>query len=272
MEKKFEVTFLGTNGSCSYNNGNRTRYGSNSSCVAVSVGGESLIFDTGSGICGFNRLEDYQRDHLNIFYSHYHADHLRGLLFFSPLYDTKNVVKIYGHDAESNDVRKVIQKLLTFPHHPVGLDSFNAKMDFHSIQAKASFDLTAEISIKTYPLSHGTIGAVGYRVEYNNKVFCYCTDVELSKHKGDSGLLEFMSNAELMVIDSYFDDGKVIDSWGHSSWRECAEWAKQANVQKLALFHHNFEASDKDLDEIELKAQKLFPAAFMAADFMNVKI
>ncbi|MCL1878145.1 MAG: MBL fold metallo-hydrolase [Defluviitaleaceae bacterium] len=272
MENAFELTFLGTNGSCSYNNGKRVRYGSNSSCIAASVGGETLIFDTGTGICGFKDLLNYQRDHINIFYSHYHADHLRGLLFFPFLYDEKNVLDVYGHDAEHNDVRKVIEKLLTFPHHPVGLSSFSAKIEFHSIEPKAVFSLSPKILVKTYPLSHGSIGSVGYRVEYGGKVFCYCTDVELSKHENDTGLLEFMRDADLLVIDSYFDDGKVIGNWGHSSWRECAEWAKQANAKKLALFHHRFEICDDELDEIEKKAQEVFKGAFTAADFMKITL
>ena len=56
MDNTFEVTFWGTNGSCAFNGGNRVKYGTNTLCLAVKAGNETLIFDAGSGICGFGGL------------------------------------------------------------------------------------------------------------------------------------------------------------------------------------------------------------------------
>jgi ribonuclease BN (tRNA processing enzyme) len=109
-------------------------------------------------------------------------------------------------------------------------------------------------------------------VECAGKVCCYCTDIELQSHKGDDNLLAFTRNADLLAIDSFFDDGKVIPGWGHSSWRECATWAKRAEVGQLALFHHNFVYTDADIAAMAEKARGIFPHTFAAADFMRVRV
>jgi len=267
----FEVTFLGTNGSCAYNGGSRAKYGTNTLCVAVKAGKETLIFDSGSGICGFGKLESYQKEHLRIFYSHYHIDHFSGLLFFSQLFDSNKKFDIYGCGDGKNKFYGVVNNFLSPPLHPVGIGALGAKVDFHTIEAGEMINLSEKVVVKTYPLSHPG-GVIGYRVEYGKKALCYCTDVELGKHKHDTGLREFTQGADLLILDSFFDDGEVKPGWGHSSWRECAEWAKSAGVKKLALFHYEFMLTDEDIDIIEKRAREIFPSAFAAADSMRVEL
>lgn len=271
MNKPFEVTFLGTNGSCAHSNGNRQKYGSNTSCVAVAAGDETLIFDTGSGICGFAGLEKYQRKHINIFYTHYHVDHIHGLLFSPFLFDTEISVDIYGFKAENMDVKSIVNNFLSSPFHPVGIMNFDAAVNFRDLTAGKSIALS-NIVVHTHLLEHSSCGAVGYRVEYDGKAFVHCPDIELSLHKNDNNLLEFISNADLLVLDAFFDDSQVIEEWGHSSWKECTEWATRANAKKLALFHHRFINTDAEIDAMEAKAKKEFSGAFAAADFMKVEL
>jgi phosphoribosyl 1,2-cyclic phosphodiesterase len=267
----FEVAFLGATGSCAYNNGNRVKYGANSICVAVRCGGETLIFDCGSGIGGFGGLSEFQSDHTHLFFSHYHTDHVCGLLFFPAFFSTQKKFDIYGPRDGDSDCREVIDRYLSPPLHPVGLREFGAEMRFHTIQEGDTIRIPGGVTVRTHALSHPG-GAIGYRVECAGKVFCYCTDIELQSHKGDDGLLEFMRGANLLAIDSFFDDGKVIPGWGHSSWRECATWAKRAEVGQLALFHHNFVYTDADIAAMAEKARGIFPHTFAAADFMRVRV
>lgn len=274
MEKEangLEVVFLGATGSSSYNNGNRAKYGTNTLCVAVKAGDETLIFDSGTGICGFGSLADFQRQRTHIFFSHYHTDHICGLLFFPQFFDKRKRFDVYGPQSGESDCRSVVDSFLSPPLHPVGLNVFGAEMNFSTIGAGDVIRLSDSATVRTYGLSHPG-GALGYRVEYDGKAFCYCVDVELADHQDDHGLPEFMRNADLLVLDSFFDDGKVLSGWGHSSWRECVEWAMRANAKKLALFHHSFAYTDAEIDSMEKKAQKIFTDTFAAADFMRVRL
>lgn len=84
--------------------------------------------------------------------------------------------------------------------------------------------------------------------------------------------MEFTHGADLLVLDSFFDEGKIIPGWGHSSWLECTEWAKRAGAKKLALFHHSFAYTDTEIDAIEEKARGFFADTFAAADFMLISL
>jgi phosphoribosyl 1,2-cyclic phosphodiesterase len=271
----FEVTFLGTNGSCAYNSGKRTKYGTNSNCVAVRAGNETLIFDSGTGICGFNELADYQRDHVHILYSHYHADHVSGLLFLPDFFNLAKKFSFYGTDCEKSEfgggtVRETLNAFLQPPLSPVGFSVFSAALEFNQIKAGDVINISDEVVVSTCNLSHPG-GAIAYRVEYDGKAFCYCVDVELANHKSvDDKLREITKDADLLVMDSFFDDGKVIPDWGHSSWQECTNWAKLVSAKRLALYHHNFRWTDEQLDKIETRAKEQFTGAFSAGDFMKV--
>ena len=269
MSGSFEVTFLGTNGSCAYNSGKRTKYGTNTLCVAVKAGDSTLLFDSGSGICGFPGLVDYQNKHISLLFSHYHIDHFSGLLFYAQLFDKDMQFDIFGSGLNEDGFYSIVDHFLSPPLHPVGIDALQAKIDFHTIVAGQEIPLGPHVTVRTYGLSHPG-GAIGYRVEYDGKAFCYCTDVELDKHQDDAGFLDFTRDADLLVLDAFFDDGKVIPDWGHSSWRECAEWASRVGAKRLALFHYGFMLTDSEIDAMEEKAQTIFPGAFAAADHMRV--
>jgi ribonuclease BN (tRNA processing enzyme) len=258
-----EITFLGTSGSVAYNNGNsRRKYGTNTSCIAVAAGSETLIFDAGTGICGFK--DNAGNGKINLFLSHYHADHISGLLFFSDIFNPSKKIDIYAD-------RDVINNFLSPPLCPVtGLEVFGAQVSFHETEPGKPL-LLSDVTVLPFEVSHpGT--ALGFRVTHGGKSLCFCPDIELADHQNDDNLHRFTDGADLLIIDAFFDDGKVIKNWGHSSWRECAELAKKTGVVKLALFHYDFKMSDSDIDEMVQSAQKIFPETFGAADFMRLEV
>jgi len=267
LENIFEVTFLGTNGSCAYNNGKRQKYGSNTPCVVVRAGDETLVFDAGTGICGLSKLPEYQRDNIRLFFSHYHMDHIDGLLFCSELFDPKKTFDIYGF----GDVSGILGGIISQPLSPVSLEAFKATTNFHSISFGEKIKLSGDITVSTCNLSHPG-DALGYKVEYDGKVFCYCDDVELKSHQNDDVLKEFTRNADLLVLDSAFADGKVITGWGHSSPSECAHWAKEVNAKTMALYHYSYLMTDDDIDGMEKAAHSIYPKAFAATDGMRVSL
>jgi phosphoribosyl 1,2-cyclic phosphodiesterase len=266
----FEVTFLGTCGSCSYNSGIRGKYGTNTPCVAVRAGDENLVFDTGTGFAGF-AFPEGSSPNAHIFYSHYHSDHVNGLLFQPSFFDPSKRFDFYGQVCDGNDVRTIADKFLSPPWHPVGFNVFGAQFEFHTIEAGDSLKISDKVAVKSIRLSHPG-GAVGYRVDHGGKSLCYLSDCELGYHQGDDALTDFLRDADLLVLDTFFDDGKVIPDWGHSSWSEGIDWAKRAGVKRLALFHHNFRWSDAEIDDAVERAQAQFPNTFAAADFMKVEV
>lgn len=268
MSNTFAIHFLGTNGSCAYNNGQRNYYGTNTPCVAVKVNETALIFDAGSGICGLKKLSAFQNKNKLLFLSHYHIDHISGLLFWDALFDSGNEINIYG----INDVRASLNDFLSTPLNPVGLDAFCAKLNFINIKdgKKIKIEDTATIKSMVY-LSHPG-GCAGYRVDYCDKSVCYLTDIELGEHEQDGKLTEFINGTDLLIADTGFANGKSIKGWGHSTPNECAELAKRTGVKKLALFHYGHTASDDDIRMLEKEAQAVFSESFASSDGLKIII
>ncbi|MDR2600384.1 MAG: MBL fold metallo-hydrolase [Oscillospiraceae bacterium] len=267
MSKIFEVTFLGTNGSCAYNNSKRIKYGTNTICCAVRAGNEVIILDAGTGLCGIVDLPDYDIEKINIFLSHYHLDHIEGLLFFPDLYEKKKTINIYG----LGDVKKTLQDVIAPPLSPVGPEVFLADVRYFDVNHNTEIKLSDGVVVKSYELSHPG-KCLAYRIDYNGKSLCYCVDVELANHKDDMELINFCKDSDLLILDSSFEDGKVIPGWGHSSPGECAEFARLANPKRLFLYHYNFHATDKDIDKMADSARNIFPNTFTAEDAMDIRL
>ncbi|MCL2821086.1 MAG: MBL fold metallo-hydrolase [Oscillospiraceae bacterium] len=265
MDRNFEVTFLGTNGSCPYNCGKRQKYGTNTLCVAAKAGDDVIIFDAGTGICGLSELQSYKSSEKHLFLTHYHMDHIDGFLFNPDMFNPKIKMNIYGR----GDVQTILETLVAPPVSPVTTEVFEAEIEYRSIEANQTITLPGGSVIKTCLLSHPG-GALGCRLEYNNKTLCYCVDVELSNHKNDTVLEEFFRDSDLLILDASFTDGNVIPHWGHSSPSECIEWAIKTNVKKLALYHYGYRMSDDDIDKMQESARTVFPNTFTATDGMSI--
>ena len=100
LSEQVVVSYWGVHGTLPVPGPKTLRYGGNTPCVTVEVGGEPLcIFDCGSGI---KRLSDHlmaqkaQRITARIFISHPHWDHINTIPFFVPLYARGNQIEIHG--------------------------------------------------------------------------------------------------------------------------------------------------------------------------------
>ena len=82
---EFVVQFWGVRGSIATPGTKTIRYGGNTSCVEMRLGGKRLIFDGGTGlrVLGLNLLRQMPVD-AHMFFSHTHWDHIQGFPFFTP--------------------------------------------------------------------------------------------------------------------------------------------------------------------------------------------
>lgn len=114
--------------------------GGNTTCVEVETGeGNHIIFDAGSGIRElgiylqnqFDYFEKPQTYHL--FFSHFHWDHIQGLPFFLPAYDSRNTIIVYSTRPK---MQQFLDEQMKWPYFPVtmsGKGGFAAKLEFRCI-------------------------------------------------------------------------------------------------------------------------------------------
>src|SRR5258708_12133931 len=88
------VRFWGVRGSTPTPQSENLRYGGNTSCVEVRVGGHIYLFDCGTGFRNLGKQLIPENNHApiprHIFLSHFHWGHLQGLPFFTPPHSAKH--------------------------------------------------------------------------------------------------------------------------------------------------------------------------------------
>jgi phosphoribosyl 1,2-cyclic phosphodiesterase len=124
------VEFWGTRGSIPTPGSATQRYGGNSSCVALDFGGELFICDAGTGIRALgvelsrNATAAPVRAHL--FFSHSHWDHIQGFPFFTPAYDPRSRITVYGNHAGPGCMYDLLSGQMQAQYFPVSFRDLGA--------------------------------------------------------------------------------------------------------------------------------------------------
>ena len=189
-DEVFRVKFWGTRGSVSVSGPDFERYGGNTACIEVQCGKHRMIFDAGSGIRqAGDALSLEGVDHLDIFYTHCHYDHIIGLPYFMPLYNPMMNVRLWsGHLAGIMTTREMVKEFMRPPWFPVEPEICKASLafrDFRSGEVLTPFD---GVTIHTGSLNHPG-GCIGYRVEFAGRVLALIYDTEHEAGKLDPVVL-----------------------------------------------------------------------------------
>jgi len=271
------VTFYGTRGSVPVSESGYLEVGGNTACVLVTFDtGRILILDAGTGIrrLGNDLAETASgQDNICILLSHTHWDHIHGFPFFQPAYDPDQrlTICICGRGRNTVTLETIMGVQMESDFYPVPLDQLGAEISFWEPDI-THYTAKSGVRIIASPHNHPG-GAFSYRIEEKDKTLVYCTDAEHGE-RIDPRLVALSSRVDLLIHDAQFTpkELKQRKGWGHSSWEEAAKVAQQAQVKRLALFHHDPEHEDSLLHQIEREAQDRFAGAFLAKDGMEVRL
>ena len=119
-------------------------------------------------------------------------------------------------------------------------------------------------------------GATGYRIATPAGLIVYASDFEHGDPAGDLRVLESARDAKVLMYDAQYTpeeyDGAGRRGWGHSTWREAARVAKEANVQRLVLFHHDPSHTDAMMADIQNEARQIFANTDVAVEGDSIVI
>jgi phosphoribosyl 1,2-cyclic phosphodiesterase len=228
--------------------------GGNSPCVSVSIesaaGRDIIVFDAGSGLREYGLAigkEKPKPDHYNVFFSHFHRDHLQGLPFFNPSYDPSVTIDFY---SPMKNLESALHGQMTSPYFPVHMESMGSKKNFHLLSAPIKLQ-DVEISYKK--MNHPG-DSYSYKIPQGDRNFIYATDTELSANdflKSEENTAYF-ENADIIVLDSQYTLGEAIEkyNWGHSAFSLAVDFAANWGIKHLILFHHDPTSDDKKLFNI----------------------
>jgi phosphoribosyl 1,2-cyclic phosphodiesterase len=281
------VRFWGTRGSIP-TPANWTRvYGGNTSCVEVRFDETVFICDAGSGIRELGKDMVHRPSHPNEFHlliTHTHWDHIQGFPFFLPAYMKEMQIRVYG-------AYQLLSGQMSSEYFPVSFRDLGANIIADELPDGEK--VINGVTVRHFPLNHPG-GCVGYIFEKDGKKIVYATDNEIVLQPGDkfpdltndgplrsapADLLKAVEGADLLIADAQYDDEEYATKigWGHSTCLSVTDLAIQANVKNLALFHHDPECQDTQIDgKIEACCERVARhqaqlAVFAAREGMELK-
>ncbi|MBP7793206.1 MAG: MBL fold metallo-hydrolase [Candidatus Goldbacteria bacterium] len=270
-----KIKYYGVRGSLPVSGQEFVKYGGDTTCVVLYEGNTTIIVDSGSGIRNFGR--DIIKDtgptghKFNLFFTHYHWDHLMGFPFFSLAYIKTNELNVYGETKYNMTVMDILKKQQQFINFPVELSGMAAKFIFNELQG------SEEIKIGPFKISYIKInhpgGSIAYRIESGNSSFVVATDYEHFSVP-DANLIKLAKDANVLMYDSQYtpEEYPKFVGWGHSTYEEGIKIAQLADVKNLHLIHHAPEHTDDDLDKIQIAATAKFPSSIVVKQGFEMQI
>lgn len=274
----FTVHFWGVRGSIPAPGAETVRYGGNTSCVEMRVGGKCLIFDGGTGLRVLGKhLMKQMPIEAYMFFTHSHWDHIQGFPFFIPAFIPGNCFHIYGSLAPNGaSIKERLTQQMQDPNFPVPIQIMKSDLRFYDLVPGDVFKID-DITIETGHLNHPNT-AMGYRVTWQGHSVVYATDTEHFPDRLDENLLHLARNADALIYDACYTDEEYHNpkapriGWGHSTWQAGLAVAKAAGVKHPIMFHHDPNHDDDFLDDVEAQVKAECPKAFLAREGMNLKV
>jgi phosphoribosyl 1,2-cyclic phosphodiesterase len=274
-DREYRLRFWGVRGTVPTPVGSNLRFGGNTVCLTADLGQERyLILDCGSGLRIFGNEvsagpHGVERQY-HFFLSHYHFDHIQGLPFFTPLYDTHSSLIFHGFTSLGKSVREVLQGFFAPPYFPVKLSGVPSRVEYLDTDGLPLH--VADVEVSCLPLRHPD-GSLSYRLRHAGNTIVFATDHEFGDETTDNALVRFSEGADHLIYDATYQQSEYESlrrGWGHSTWYAAVKTARLAKVKNLILFHHHPDHADRELDAILRVARKEFPATEVAKEGMSL--
>ncbi|MHB0916041.1 MAG: MBL fold metallo-hydrolase [Thermoleophilia bacterium] len=239
-------------------------------CAILSTDDALFIFDAGTGLARlledrFRHLLEGDRE-VHLLLSHYHLDHVAGLLYLPGMFRGR-AVTIHAPAAAiaGAEPREVIGSVIRKPFTPQDLDQM--PLDVRIEAVKEGEQEIAGLPVRVRKQIHAD-PSVAYRI---GDLLVFATDTA-----SDPGTAEFSRGAVMLVHEAWIDGIEENDPAtehiareayiAHASARQAAALAAAAGVDQLVLCHLNPLRSDEYHQQMLASAREVFPATRVMAD------
>lgn len=307
VKDEFKVKFRGVRGSYPIANKDFLQYGGNTSCVEVSVGGQLIVLDAGTGLIGLGDelMQEhiasgytlYERKPINVtlLLSHIHQDHIQGFTFFRPSHIPTTNLNLFAVTDYNETLADELDELLFTKSFPLDLGDVAANLNMtdlnetdcivlrgDSVKVKRvedANDLKPEgddVVISCYKsYAHPQDGVTVYKIAHKDKSLVYASDKE-SYIGGDRKLSIFARDCDLLIHDAQYTTDDYLNSfspkqgYGHSTFDMALDAQKQSGAKRLVFYHFDPGYNDEKMNEIAQHYQKISDKAIVAREGLEI--
>jgi phosphoribosyl 1,2-cyclic phosphodiesterase len=236
------------------------RYGGNTSCVEVRVDGEIILLDAGTGLRALGRslLAEFKDQPLNLtmLLTHTHWDHIQGLPFFGPIYNSRCRLRILGCEGTRKGLVNALTSQMESTYFPVPFNKLPSNIEIEELK-DFNFNI-GPVCVRAMRANHPGL-CVGYRLFSPDSLIAFFPDTEPRTGGKDRDMIEFLRDVDLLILDSQYDSAEYQQhlGWGHGCVDASVALALQAGVKQLSLFHHDPDHDDKRIGGLVKHARQL---------------
>jgi phosphoribosyl 1,2-cyclic phosphodiesterase/DNA-binding NarL/FixJ family response regulator len=248
------LTLWGTRGSTPTPGASFLRHGGQTSCMSITWGEDTCIFDAGSGIRDLGlELKKGTNRNIHLFITHTHWDHIQGFPFFIPAYDPSFTITVYGARGFGKDLKSLFSGQLDHDYFPVRMESMKAKLNFVHLGADP-IDING-LKIRWEFVNHPG-ATVGYRIDVAGKQIAWVPDHEFMEgyigspegltreHEGVapySKAIEFISEVDVLFHEAQYTNEEYPSriGFGHSCLSNACLLVKLAQPKRWIVTHHD---------------------------------
>lgn len=246
-----------------------TKYGGHTTSFSLETGQALLLFDAGSGITETNLIlaEAAGSKKIALFLTHFHLDHLLGLMGLKMLYCPDSQLDVYGAAPSTDEsLQGLLSAFFDQRFWPVPLGTMASTIRYHELSPGNGNVRLEDVTVHWQPIPHTQL-CLAYQLHTPGGSITIATDHEPTPASMDE-FVEFTRGTDLLIQDAQYtpDEYLARRGWGHGTWRKATEIADRAGVGRLVLTHHDPGHSDDELEAILLQAKSAFDSTTLARD------
>jgi len=258
-----KITFYGVRGSIPSPGPATARFGGNTPCVHIQLENEKdVIFDAGTGIRNLGHILKRSITPIYLIVGHSHWDHIQGYPYFEPIFQPGRNIFVFPGNSDTHTRLCDVFDQLDGSHFPI----LAAELPSHAecITENPEIALARHgINVTRKRLNHPG-GGYAYRLEEDGSSVAYITDNELYPPGKTTTPYEewvsFCKGVSVLIHDAQYTESDMPQKqgWGHSIVSQVRQFAIDAGVETLVLFHHDPDRSDTELEQIQVQTNAYF--------------
>lgn len=210
------------------------------SCFLVEEKNELIMLDAGTGVSNLGKYQDVweKYDSFSIILSHYHLDHMIGLIYLPPFLKGKKM-KIYGpgKPAYEKTTKEYLEEMFQTAFFPTPIGGLADRVEIYDYSA-GDFQI-GDVKIQVREQKHSS---PSFQIYIDEKLV-YATDVCFEKNVWNHELKGKILLHECCEIDVYDPT--------HTTLTHLMDGISDAQFEKIYLIHHNAEWSEEDRIRVE---------------------